>query len=275
MEARGTMAPAIPGHDDQAHPVKHGEAVDRFLARRLRRPWAEVHRAIQQCRVRINGVTIKRYHQSIGGSDMVEVDGHLVCDGPDTSTLVCHKPAGWACSHQIEHAPLLYDLVPPDLRHPDLQTIGRLDRDTTGLLLLTIDGVLLQRVVAPKYHRAKRYRIAYRGILAHDAVEQVAAGLPIADDPRPCLPARLSLDAPGQATLELCEGRNHQVKRMIAALGARVTALHRDRIAGLDLPPDLVPGAMRPLSVNEFDRLGVVPVSSGYPVDAPGSRQPS
>lgn len=268
------MALAIPGRNDQALPVKKAEPVDRFLVRRLGRSWADIHRAIQGCGVCINGTVIKRYHQPIAASDIVEIDGMVVIDGLDTVTLICHKPPGWACSHQQEHAPLIYDLVPPALRHPDLQTIGRLDRDTTGLLLLTIDGHLIQRVIAPKYRHGKRYRIRYQGTLAPDAPARVSAGLGIADDPIPCLPANLTCDGPGQATMELHEGRNHQVKRMIAALGGKVTALHRDRIAGLELPPDLAIGTMRPLTAAEFLRLDVAPCSRN-PVDLGKSRQPS
>jgi len=233
------------------------EPIDRFLVRRLGRSWADIHLAIHRCAVRINGTVIKRYHQPINVCDIVDIDGLVVSDGPDTVTLICHKPVGLACSHQAEHAPLIYDLVPMALRHPDLQTIGRLDRDTTGLLLLTIDGHLIQRVIAPKYRHGKRYRIRYTGTLAEDAPAQVSAGLHLADDPLPCLPAHLTCDGPGQATLELREGRHHQVKRMIAALGGTVTALHRDRIANLELPADLHVGCMRPLTVEEFRCLDV------------------
>ena len=188
-------------------------------------------------------------------SERVEVDGGLVLDGLDTSTLVCYKPIGVACSHAPEDAPLIYDLVPEPWRHPDLQTVGRLDRDTTGLILLTIDGTFMQQVVAPNHQRWKRYRIRYRGTLVADAVTRVANGITIADDPRPCLPGRLTMQASdgdgGDATMEICEGRHHQVKRMIVALGGLVIGLHRDRIGGLEMPADIAMGRMRPLTREE------------------------
>jgi 16S rRNA pseudouridine516 synthase len=251
-------------------PEAAGEPLDRFLVRNGPWPWAEARRRIHWGLVTVDGVREHRYHRRLPPGAQVAMDGEPVPDTPDRSVLVCHKPAGWACSHAPGDAPLIYDLIPPDLAHPDLQTVGRLDRDTTGLLLFTLDGKFLQRVVAPERKLPKRYRIAYSGVLAADAVERVAAGLPIPGDERPCLPAPLTLDGRGRpddrttgrpddlglATLVLAEGRHHQVKRMIEALGGRVERLHRDRIGGLDLPADLAPGTMRRLTAGEREALG-------------------
>jgi len=235
------------------------EPLDAFLTRRTGLPWAEVRRLIQHRRVQVNGIVCKHYHRQLDGSERIEVDGALINDGEDASILICHKPAGVACSHAPEDAPLIYDLVPEAWRHPDLQTVGRLDRDTTGLILLTIDGTFTQQVVAPERKRWKRYHIRYRGTLIDDAVSRVAEGLLLADEPQPCLPGRLTvLDADGgdgAATMELCEGRFHQVKRMMLTLGGLVVALHRDRIGGLDLPVDLNLGQMRTLSHDERLRV--------------------
>lgn len=235
--------------------------MDLYLARRGVGTWAEVRRLIQRERVRVAGMVCKRYHRQLATDEPVTVDGVEIADGPDASSLLCHKPAGVACSHAPIDAPLIYDLVPAAWRHPNLQTAGRLDRDTTGLIVLTIDGRWLQSLVAPERTRWKRYRIAHSGTLPDDAVARVAAGLPIGGEERPCLPARLTIDPPadglGRATLELCEGRHHQVKRMIDALGGRVVRLHRDRIGGLDLPGDLAPGTFRPVSADERAALAL------------------
>jgi len=238
------------------------EPLDLFLARRGVGTWAEVRRLIQRKRVRVAGIICKHYNRALLADEVVEVDGAAVADGPDASSLLCHKPAGVACSHAAEDAPLIYDLVPTAWRHPNLQTAGRLDRDTTGLIVFTIDGRWLQHLVAPEHTRWKRYRIAHSGALPDDAVARVAAGLVISGEEHPCLPARLTIDPPaadglGQATLELCEGRHHQVKRMIDALGGHVVRLHRDRIGGLDLPGDLLPGAFRPVSDHQRAALAL------------------
>lgn len=232
------------------------ETLDLFLARRGIGTWAEVRRLIQRQRVRVGGIICKHYNRMLQPDETVAVDGVAIADGPDASSLLCHKPAGVACSHAAEDAPLIYDLVPPAWRHPNLQTAGRLDRDTTGLIVLTIDGRWLQRLVAPEHTRWKRYRIAHTGVLPDDAKARIATGLVISGEEYPCLPAHLTIDPPAadglaQATLEICEGRHHQVKRMIDALGGHVVRLHRDRIGGLALPGDLAPGAFRPVTADE------------------------
>lgn len=245
------------------------EALDAFLTRRTGLTWADVRRAIQTRRVRVRGVVCKRYHRQLDGDEAVELDGVRIMDGPNHGTLVCHKPGGVACSHAPGDAPLIYDLVPEGWRHPNLQTAGRLDRDTTGLIILTIDGRFQISLTAPERALWKRYRIRYTGTLRPFAVDHVAVGLALSDDGEPCLPARLLLDdqpdAPADhpplgdstdqvsrhATLELCEGRHHQVKRMIRELGGQVVQLHRDRIGALDLPRDLASGQMRALGAEE------------------------
>ncbi len=232
------------------------EALDAFLTRRTGWTWAAVRRAIQCRRVEIGGVVCKRYHRQLAAAEAVALDGLLIADGPDLGTLVCHKPGGLACSHADCDRPLIYDLVPAAARHPNLQTAGRLDRDTTGLIILTIDGRLQISITAPERALWKRYRIRYRGELGRDAPAQVARGVQLPEEARACLPARLTLDGEdadscGLATLELCEGRHHQVKRMVRALGGQVVGLHRDRIGELALPPDLAPGALRALHPDE------------------------
>jgi 16S rRNA pseudouridine516 synthase len=232
------------------------EPLDAYLTRRTGWTWAEVRRAIQRRRVTVRGVVCKRYHRQLDPGDAVVLDGAAILDGANLGTLVCHKPAGVACSHAPGDAPLIYDLVPESARHPNLQTAGRLDRDTTGLIILTIDGRFQIRLTAPGHALWKRYRIHYTGQLRDQAREDVTAGLILPDEPDPCLPARLTLesggaDGLGRATLEICEGRHHQVKRMIRTLGGQVVRLHRDRIGALDLPEDLAAGAMRALGADE------------------------
>ena len=247
------------------------ESLDRFIARRRKWTWAAARLAIHQRRVQVDGLRTNRYHHPCAADSVVTIDGAQLHDGTDDGVLLCHKPPGVACSHQREHRPLLYDLVPAELKHPDLQSAGRLDRDTTGLLVLTIDGPLIQRLTSPRWRCAKRYRLSYAGTLAADAVAQVRQGLVLPDEPRPCLPAALAIaagdGAGGHATLTLCEGRTHQVKRMIRALGGTVVALHRDCIGGLALPADLALGAMRPATPAE--RAQLVGAALGATPDSP------
>jgi 16S rRNA pseudouridine516 synthase len=232
------------------------EMLDRFVTRCTGQAWSDVHLAMHHGRISVNGVRCQKYHRLLRPVDRVAMDGVDLGDPPDRSIVICHKPVGLACSHGQQDAPLIYDAVPEHLRHPNLNTVGRLDRNTSGLLLLTFDGKFLIRVTAPKHKQPKRYRIGYSGELVADAVERCVAGVMIDGFDTPCQPAPLILDGPGRATLVLSEGRHHQVKRMIAALGGKVVRLHRDRIGGLDLPPDLEPGAMRMLRQDERLALG-------------------
>ncbi|MBC8130179.1 MAG: pseudouridine synthase [Rhizobiaceae bacterium] len=172
------------------------------------------------------------------------VDGEAL-DPPPGMVLLLHKPLGVTCSHK-EAGPLVYGLFPPRWRRrePGLSTVGRLDKETSGLLLLTDDGALLHRIISPKSHVAKRYRVTLDRPLRGDEAETFAAGTLMLDgEDKPLLPAEMRALSPMAAEITLREGRYHQVRRMFAAVGNHVVALHRDRMGGLDLPESLAPGA--------------------------------
>lgn len=175
-------------------------------------------------------------------------------DPPVGMALMMHKPLGVTCSHK-EAGPLVYDLLPLRWRRrdPALSTIGRLDKETSGLLLFTDDGDLLHRVISPKKHVAKRYLATLDRPLRGDEGAAFASGeLMLEGDDKPLLPAELEVLSETQALLTVHEGRYHQVRRMFAAVGNHVTALHRDRIGGLMLPDDLQPGAHQVLNEAEI-----------------------
>jgi 16S rRNA pseudouridine516 synthase len=185
-------------------------------------------------------------------ADQVQVRGQQVQAPPKELHLLLHKPVGYACTHDVNEAPILEELLPPLWRASGVEPAGRLDRATSGLLILSTDGQLLHSLISPKRKIPKRYRIGYRGELRRDAVKRCAEGLRLLDDDRLCLPAALqvqaaSSDGLGRASLVLREGRYHQVRRMITALGGQVIELHRDRIGNLELPEDLAPGELRDL----------------------------
>ena len=174
-------------------------------------------------------------------------------DPPAPLTLVMHKPLDLVCSHR-EAGRSVYELLPHRwrAREPALSTIGRLDKDTSGLLLITDDGPFLHRVISPKRHVAKRYVATLARPLAGGEAEAFAAGtLMLEGETEPLAPAVLEVLTPTQARLTITEGRYHQVRRMFAAVGNHVTTLHRDRIGGLDLPADLAAGAWRILTPAE------------------------
>ena len=179
--------------------------------------------------------------------DQVRVDGQPLDPSPGL-VLMLHKPAGCTCSTR-DKGRTVYDLLPARFarRDPALSTVGRLDRDTTGLLLFTDDGQLLHRIVSPKSRLPKIYQATLAQDLRGDEAALFASGtLMLESETSPLLAAELEELGPRQAQLTLHEGRYHQVRRMFAAVGNHVTALHRSRIGGLGLG-DLPSGEWRML----------------------------
>ena len=187
--------------------------------------------------------------------DQVRVDGERL-DPPPGLVLMLHKPAGYTCSTR-DKGRTVYELLPARFarRDPGLSTVGRLDRDTTGLLLLTADGGLLHRIVSPKSKLPKVYQATLAGDLRGDEAALFASGsLLLESEATPLLPAQLQVLGPRQAQLTLHEGRYHQVRRMFAAVGNHVEALHRPRVGGLELG-GLAPGQWRALDASDLGRL--------------------
>ena len=187
--------------------------------------------------------------------DQVRVDGDPL-DPPQGLVLMLHKPVGVTCSTR-DPGRLVYDLLPPRyrLRAPALSTVGRLDRDTSGLLLLTDDGALLHRIISPRSKLPKVYEVALAQPLCGNEAERFASGtLMLESEQTPLLPALLEVVAPTQARLTLHEGRYHQVRRMFAAVGNHVIALHRSRVGGIALD-GLKEGRWRRLDPSDIARL--------------------
>ena len=185
----------------------------------------------------------------------VRVDGEPL-DPAQGLVLMLHKPVGTTCSTR-DAGRLVYDLLPPRfrLRAPVLSTVGRLDRDTSGLLLLTDDGQLLHRIISPRAALPKVYEASLAQPLRGDEAAVFASGTLLLDsEATPLLPARLEAIDATHARLTLHEGRYHQVRRMFAAVRNHVVALHRSRVGGLALD-DLPEGAWRVLDATDLARL--------------------
>jgi len=187
--------------------------------------------------------------------DEVRVDGEPLDLAPGV-LLMLHKPVGYTCSTK-DKGRIVYDLLPPRfrLRSPLLSTVGRLDRDTSGLLLMTDDGGLLHRIVSPKAHLPKRYEATLAQDLRGDEAALFASGtLMLEAETTPLAPATLEVRDARHASLVLTEGRYHQVRRMFAAVGNHVEALHRSAVGGLTLG-DLPEGAWCALDDADRTRL--------------------
>lgn len=185
----------------------------------------------------------------------IRIDGEPL-DPPVGLVIALHKPVGYTCSTR-DPGRIIYDLLPPRFRHrsPLLSPVGRLDRDTTGLLLMTDDGALLHRIIAPKSNLSKVYEATLAQDLRGDEAALFASGtLMLESEKTPLAPATLEMLDPRHARLTLTEGRYHQVRRMFAATGNHVEALHRSRIGGLGLD-GLAAGEWRSLDAADLRTL--------------------
>ena len=220
--------------------------LDRLLANLGYGSRRDVTDLVARKQVVLDGVTLK----DAGAKIVVTADlptrmtiaGNPI-DPPAPLTIFMHKPLDVVCSHR-EPRRSVYEILPRrwQAREPALSTIGRLDKDTSGLLLITDDGLFLHRVISPKSHVAKRYVATLDRPLKGDEAEVFASGtLMLESETDPLAPAVLEPVGEREALLTITEGRYHQVRRMFAAVGNHVVSLHRDRIGGLTLPADLEP----------------------------------
>jgi 16S rRNA pseudouridine516 synthase len=168
--------------------------------------------------------------------------------------ILLNKPLGMTCSHK-ENGPLVYDILPARWRRrdPAISTVGRLDKQTSGLLLLTDDGNLLHRIISPKRHVKKKYRVKLARPLDGTEGGLFASGhLMLQGEDKPLAPANLKVVAETEALLTVTEGRYHQVRRMFAATGNHVEELHRESLGGLSLPDGMAPGQWKLLNEAEI-----------------------
>ena len=169
--------------------------------------------------------------------------------------LMLNKPAGYECSLKPQHHPGVHALLPSPLRERGVQTIGRLDEDTTGLLLFSDDGVFIHRMGSPKWKVPKVYEITAKHAINAEQTAALVAGVRLADDPIPVAALACTQVSTHVMRLTLGEGKYHQVKRMVAAVGNRVEALNRIAIGDLVLPKDLPVGKWRWLTDADLEKL--------------------
>ena len=196
-------------------------------------------------------------HVAVGGRALTDATEELPIDGlvlqvdgqpwpvHERAVILLHKPAGYECSRRPGRWPSVLSLLPPPLRQRGVQPVGRLDADTTGVLLLTDDGALLHRLTSPRHHVRKVYEVTARHAVHDEQIERLLQGVVLDDTPLPVRAAACERTGTHAVRLTLTEGKYHQVKRMVAAAGNRVHALHRSAFGGVRLPADLAPGQWR------------------------------
>jgi 16S rRNA pseudouridine516 synthase len=217
-----------------------------YCSRSIARDW------IRGGRVTVNGKVEKNFGAKAHPAT-VRIDGEPL-DHPDGLLLLVHKPLGLVCSHEEREGPNVYSLLPERWRrrNPVVTSVGRLDKDTSGLLLLTDQSELVHKLTSPKHKVPKVYHATLGADLPAGLAALFAAGtLVLKDEAAPCAPAELGMLGPREAELTLTEGRYHQVRRMFASQGCEVLTLQRLRFDTLDLG-GLKPGQWRELPLTQF-----------------------
>ncbi len=201
------------------------------------------------------GVRIFKDDQRVDGN-AITIEGEPA--DPEQIYVMLHKPIGVVCSHDEGEGELVYDLLPERWmqRNPIVTTVGRLDKETSGLLIVTDDGTLVHRLTSPKKQVEKVYRVGLAKPLNGTESERFASGtLMLENDPKPLLPAQLNVLGDREVELTIVEGRYHQVRRMFAAVGNHVETLHRERVGTLELG-ELKQGEWRAISADEVASIG-------------------
>ncbi|MDP4946182.1 16S rRNA pseudouridine(516) synthase RsuA [Alishewanella sp. SMS8] len=227
--------------------------LDKFICDCTGLTRSQAGKNIRQGLVTVNGEVVKQAARQVLAADSVTLDDQpLQLIG--LRYFMLHKPAGYICANDDPEHPTVFTLLDEPLVER-LHSVGRLDLDTTGLLLLTDDGQWSHRLTAPKHHVPKTYRVWTADPIPTEAIAQFAEGIMLRNEKDATKPAELVIVDECEALLTIHEGRYHQVKRMFAALGNKVEQLHREQIGGLKLPIDLVVGEYKELDEKELSLL--------------------
>lgn len=230
--------------------------LDKFIAQQLGVSRAIAGREIRGSRVTVDGDIVKDSSFKLLPEHDVEYDGNTLVQQTGPRYFMLNKPQGYVCStDDPDHPTVLYFLDEP-VAHK-LHAAGRLDIDTTGLVLLTDDGQWSHRITSPRHHCEKTYRVTLESPISDDTAAQFTAGVQLHNEKSLTKPAQLEVITPTDVRLTLSEGRYHQVKRMFAAVGNRVIELHRERIGDIVLDEDLEPGEYRALTEDEIASIGL------------------
>lgn len=225
--------------------------LDRYISHATSLSRAQAQRAIRSGAVTVEGVITRDPSHHLANDAKVLLDGALLTiTGPRYFML--NKPAGYICATSDGTHPTVLDLL-HEPRNEGLHPAGRLDIDTTGLVLISDDGEWSHRVTSPRHECDKRYRVTLAEDLSAGTAQRFAEGVLLKNESKKTRPAQLEIVSPREIILTIHEGKYHQVKRMFAAVGNHVTALHRISIGTICLDVNLSPGDYRPLTADEIE----------------------
>ncbi|MEG3112484.1 MULTISPECIES: 16S rRNA pseudouridine(516) synthase RsuA [Pantoea] len=230
--------------------------LDKFISQQLEVSRAIAAREIRNHKVTVNGEVVRDTAFKLLPDHAVEFDGNVLQMQTGPRYFMLNKPQGYVCANDDpDHPTILYFIEEP--MSFKLHAAGRLDIDTTGLVLLTDDGQWSHRITSPRHHCDKTYRVTLEAPISDETEAQFTAGVQLHGEKNLTQPAQLEIITPTEVLLTISEGRYHQVKRMFAAVGNRVVGLHRERIGEIALGEDLAPGEYRPLTEEEIASVGL------------------
>lgn len=224
--------------------------LDKFIGNNTDLSRTQIHIAIKQGLISINDTLISKTNAHINDGDKVIFDGRVI-EARKIRHLMLHKPAGYVSANSDSEHPTVLDLIDLPFKH-ELQIVGRLDVDTTGLILLTDDGQWNHKITSPKHQHSKCYLVTTADVISESTKTIFAEGVLLKGETKATLPAKLDILNSHQARLSIYEGKYHQVKRMFAAIGNHVAALHRERIGNILLDENLPAGQFRALNADEI-----------------------
>ena len=230
--------------------------LDKFISQQLKISRAIAHREIRGQRVTVNGEIVRDTAFKLLPDHEVVYDGNVLQMQTGPRYFMLNKPQGYVCSTDDPDHPTIIYFIEESMSFK-LHAAGRLDIDTTGLVLLTDDGQWSHRITSPRHHCEKTYRVTLESPVSDDTAAQFTAGVQLHNEKSLTKPAQLEVITPTDVRLTLSEGRYHQVKRMFAAVGNRVLELHRERIGDIVLDADLEPGEYRALTEEEIASIGL------------------
>lgn len=230
--------------------------LDKFICHSTGLSRQQAQRTIRNGSVSVNQCVLKKPDQRIASTDCVLLDGETIFL-PQPSYLMLHKPAGYVCANRDSEHPVVLDLL-HGIPKEKLQIAGRLDIDTTGLVLITDDGEWNHRVTSPTSHCRKTYCVTLDQPLTDTAAEQLRTGVLLSGEKKLTAAAELSFenDQAERVRISIHEGKYHQVKRMFAAVGNHVVSLHRESIGTIKLDSSMAPGEYRKLTPEEIASIG-------------------
>lgn len=227
--------------------------LDKFICQSTNLTRTLAKREIARGNVKINHDVTRKSDFKVDDSMAVELNGTLL-NQRSSRYIMLHKPADVICSTVDENHPSVLTLIDVDKRN-ELHIAGRLDADTTGLVIITDDGQWSHKVTSPKRDCKKCYHVVLADPIADTAISLFAEGVQLRNEDKPCLPAELAILSDREARLTIQEGKYHQVKRMFASLGNKVTVLHRESIGAIELDPSLALGEWRYLTQEEVNSI--------------------